>query len=151
MLIEWQRRLIGEENQIKVVSLFNKLREMRILLVDDDEWIRDSMSLLFEGEKCELLAVETAEEGMDKLKRQEYDVVIVDYRLPGMDGLEFLGRLRDSHPDALTLLITAYGSREVYTKASNLGVRAFINKPFTVKTLEDALSCLIEKKRETKK
>ena len=102
--------------------MFDRLREMKTLLIDDDEWIRDSMSLFFEGEGCNLLAVETAEEGMEKLKRQDYDVIIVDYRLPGMDGLEFLNRIRDSHPNALTLLITAYGSREVFSKASNLGV-----------------------------
>jgi DNA-binding NtrC family response regulator len=127
------------------VYLFDKLKEMKTLLIDDDEWIRDSMSLFFAGEGCNLLAVETAEEGMEKLKRQDYDVIIVDYRLPGMDGLEFLNRIRDSHPNALTLLITAYGSREVFSKASNLGVQGFIDKPFTVKTLEDALARLIEK------
>ena len=130
--------------------MFDKLKEMKMLLIDDDEWIRDSMSLFFEGEGCDLLAVETAEEGMEELKRQEYDVIIVDYRLPGMDGLEFLDRIKDSHPNALTLLITAYGSREVFSKASSLGVRGFIDKPFTVKTLEDALFRLIEEndKRE---
>ncbi|MEJ2723406.1 MAG: response regulator [Deltaproteobacteria bacterium] len=92
-----------------------------------------------------MLAVETAEEGMEKLKRQHYDVIIVDYRLPGMDGLEFLDRIKDSHPNALTLLITAYGSGEVFSKASSLGVQGFIDKPFTVKTFEEALSRLIEK------
>ena len=118
---------------------------MKTLLIDDDEWIRDSMSLFFEGEGCDLLAVETAEEGMEELERQDYDVIIVDYRLPGMDGLKFLDRIKDSHPNASTLLITAYGNREIFSKASNLGVKGFIDKPFTVKTLEKALSHLIRK------
>ena len=117
---------------------------MKTLLIDDDEWIRGSMSLLFEGEGCPLLAVETAEEGMEKLKKQDYDVIIVDYRLPGMDGLEFLERIRDSYPHALTVLITAYGSGSVFSRASDLGVKGFIDKPFTMETLEDALSRVIE-------
>jgi DNA-binding NtrC family response regulator len=128
--------------------LFDELKHMKTLLIDDDEWIRDSMSLFFEGEGCDLLAVETAEEGMEKLNREDYDVIIVDYRLPGMDGLEFLNRIRDSHPNALTLLITAYGSREVFSQAFKLGVQGFIDKPFTVKTLEDALTRLIKKKEK---
>jgi DNA-binding NtrC family response regulator len=131
--------ILGEK-----VDLFGKLKEMKMLLIDDDEWIRDSLSLFFDGEGCHLVAVETAEEGMEELKRQNYDIIIVDYRLPGMDGLEFLERIKDSHPDALTLLITAYGSRDVFLKASKIGVQGFIDKPFTIRTIEDSLSRLIQ-------
>jgi DNA-binding NtrC family response regulator len=126
------------------VDLFGKLKEKKMLLIDDDEWIRDSLSLFFEGEGCHLVAVETAEEGMEELRKQNYDIIIVDYRLPGMDGLEFLERIKDSHPDALTLLITAYGSRDVLLKASKMGIQGFIDKPFTIRTIENSLSRLIE-------
>ena len=126
------------------MDLFGKLKEMKMLLIDDDEWIRDSLSLFFEGEGCHLVAVETAEEGMEELKRQDYDIIIVDYRLPGMDGLEFLERIKESHPNALTLLITAYGSKDVLLKASKIGIQGFIDKPFTIRTIEDSLSRLIE-------
>jgi DNA-binding NtrC family response regulator len=127
------------------VDLFGKLKEMKTLLIDDDEWIRDSLSLFFEGEGCHLVAVETAEEGMEELKRQGYDIILVDYRLPGMDGLEFLERIKDSHPDALTILITAYGSKDVFLKARKIGVQGFVDKPFTIRTIEDSLSRLISK------
>jgi two-component system response regulator HydG len=116
---------------------------MKTLLIDDDEWIRGSMSLLFEGEGCPLMAVETAEEGMERLEKQDYDMIFVDYRLPGMDGLEFLDKIRDSHSHVLTLLITAYGSGSVVSKASDLGVNGFVDKPFTMETLENALSRVI--------
>jgi len=126
------------------VDLFGKLRRMRLLLVDDDEWIRDSLSLYFEGEGCHLATVGTAEEAMKELKRQGYDIIIVDYRLPGMDGLELLEQIKDSHPHALTILITAYGSKDVYLKARKIGVQGFIDKPFTIRTIENSLSRLIE-------
>ena len=125
------------------MDLFDKLKEMKMLLIDDDEWIRDSLSLFFEGEGCHLAVVETAEEGMEELKNQNYDIIIVDYRLPGMDGLEFLERIKDSHPDALRLLITAYGSKDVFLKARKIGVQGFIDKPFTIKTIEESLCRLI--------
>ena len=126
------------------MGLFSKLKKMRILLIDDDEWIRDSMSLFFETEGCCLQALETGEEGLEELKRQPYDIIIVDYRLPGMDGLEFLNRIKEPHMDALKILITAYGSKDVFLKAEKTGVDEFIDKPFTIETIEDVLSHLIE-------
>jgi DNA-binding NtrC family response regulator len=125
------------------MDLFEKLKEMRMLLIDDDEWIRDSLSLFFEGEGCHLSALETAEEGMEALKKQDYDIIIADYKLPGMDGLEFLSRIQDSHPDVMKILITAYGSEEVVSEAKRLGAMDFIQKPFTSETVEESLSRLI--------
>ena len=132
------------------MCLFRKLREMRMLLIDDDEWIRDSLSLFFEDEGCHLAAFETAEEGLEKLKRQDYDIIIVDYRLPGMDGLEFLKRVKDSHPNALNILVTAYGSKDVFLKARKIGVQGFIDKPFTLKVIKDTLSDLMEKRNDSR-
>jgi CheY-like chemotaxis protein len=128
------------------VDLFGRLKEMKMLLIDDDEWIRDSLSLFFEGEGCHLVAVETAEEGIEELRKQGYDIILVDYRLPGMDGLEFLKRIKESQPDALTILITAYGSKDVFLRARNIGVTGFVDKPFTIGTIEDTLSRLISKR-----
>ena len=126
------------------MKLFIKLRQMKILLIDDDEWIRDSLGLYFEGEGCHLLALETAEEGVEALKKQDYDIVMVDYRLPGMDGLEFLKRIQKTQPHALKVLITAYKSEGVVSEALKIGVQDFIEKPFTTKTIEESLTRLIE-------
>jgi len=64
------------------MDLFNQLKSMEILLIDDDEWIRDSLCVFFESEGCHLTALETAEEGMEALKNHDYDILITDYRLP---------------------------------------------------------------------
>ena len=118
---------------------------MRILLIDDDEWIRDSLSLYFEGEGCHLLALETAEEGIEALKGQNYDIIMVDYRLPGMDGLEFLKRIQKTQSHAMKVFITAYKSKEVVSKAMKIGIDDFIEKPFTTRNIEEALYRLIVK------
>ena len=118
------------------------------MLIDDDEWIRDSLGLYFEGEGCHLLALETAEEGIDALKEQDYDIIMVDYRLPGMDGLEFLRRIQKTQPDALKILITAYKSEGVVSEALKIGIQDFIEKPFTTKTIEESLTRLIEKNKK---
>ena len=126
------------------MDLFSELKEMKILLIDDDEWIRDSLSIFFESEGCQLLALETAEEGIEALRNQNYDIIIVDYRLPGMDGLEFLEKISNFKPPAIRILITAYGTKEVIARAMGLGIQDYLNKPFTVEKIEKTLSRLIK-------
>ena len=130
------------------MDLFSKLKDMKILLIDDDEWIRDSLGLYFEGEGCQLLALETAEEGIKALKKKHYDIIMVDYRLPGMDGLEFLKRIQKTQPHALKVLITAYRSEGVLSQALKMGIQDFIEKPFTTKTIEESMTRLIEKEEQ---
>ena len=125
------------------MDVFGKLRNMRILLIDDDEWIRDSLSIFFEAEGCQLMAFETAEEGIDELKEQAYDLIIVDYKLPGLDGLEFLKRTRNAQPDAIKVLITAYRSNKVVAEAKKLKIHGFIEKPFTSDSFMASLAQLI--------
>ena len=121
---------------------------MKILLIDDDEWIRDSLSIFFEAEGCHLLALETAEEGLAALKNQFFDLIIVDYKLPGLDGLEFLKRVHVSQPAALKVMITAYRNDKLVSKAKRLKVQGFIEKPFTSDTIMESLAHLI-KMRDT--
>ena len=118
----------------------NTMKQVKILLIDDDEWIRDSLSLFFENEGWHLRALETAEEGIELLKDQAFEVIITDYRLPGMDGLEFFKQIKESHPHALKILITAYWNTEVESEAERIGIRDLIKKPFTTKTIEETLS-----------
>ncbi len=130
------------------MDLFNELRKMKILLIDDDEWIRDSLTVFFESEKCHLKTVETAEEGIKALKNQKYDIIIADYWLPGMNGLDFLKSIYKSNTNAIKILITAYGNKEVVQRAKKLGVHSLISKPFTSGTIETVLSRLIETYRK---
>ncbi len=127
------------------MKLFSKLRQMKIMLIDDDEWIRDSLGLYFEDEGCHLIALETAEEGIEALKGQNYDIIMVDYRLPGMDGLEFLKRIQKTQSHAMKVLVTAYKSKEVVSQALKIGIDDFIEKPFTTSSIEESLSRLIAK------
>lgn len=101
------------------------------------------MSLFFESEGCHFITFATAEEGLEEINRQVYDIIISDYKLPGMDGLEFLERINRSYPDVLTMMITAYGSKDVFLKAKKTRVQEFIDKPFTIQNIEDSLSRLI--------
>ena len=126
------------------MDLFSKIREMEILLIDDDEWIRDSLSIFFEAEGCHVLALETAEEGLTAIKDHTFDLIIVDYKLPGLDGLEFLKRIHNTQLGAIKVLITAYRDENVVSEAKKLKIQGFIEKPFTSDTIMASLAYLIK-------
>ena len=107
---------------------------MKILLIDD-KWIRDSLELFFNGKGCNLLALTTAEEAMEALQWQTYDIIICDYKLPGMDGLRLFKGIEKSPPDVFKVLITAYGSEEVAYEATRSGIHDFIQKPLTTSAI----------------
>ena len=120
--------------------VYKKLREMKIMLIDDDELIRDSLALFFRGKGVHLSSFETAEKGLDELAKKDYDIIIVDYRLPGMDGVEFFKHVREKHQNTVKILITAYKDHKVDSEADKAGIQDIIEKPFTSKTIEQALS-----------
>jgi len=133
------------------MDLFRKIKDKKILLVDDDEWIRDSLTVYFGTEGCHILAVETAEEGIELLKQEDWDIILTDYKLPGIDGLAFSKKVQEIRPDAIKILITAYKSKEVVSEASGAGIQDLIDKPFTMKTIEDSLSRLLHGKEIQKR
>ncbi|HSR36601.1 MAG TPA: response regulator [Desulfurivibrionaceae bacterium] len=127
-------------------NLFETLQKMRLLLVEDDALVRNSLRLFFENEGCRLEVLETAEEAVDAVRRREYDIVITDYRLPGMDGLNFLRELHSCRPRTMRVLLTAYMDEDVLADAFRVGVHEFIEKPFSSRDIEEALSRLIAKR-----
>jgi DNA-binding response OmpR family regulator len=114
----------------------------RILLIEDDP---DMAALV-----CESLAeagytVERAvraEEGLLPQREAPFDAVVLDHRLPGMDGLEFLAWLRRWDPKTPVVFVTAFGSPELFARAASLGA-APLSKPFPMGELLKALGCLV--------
>jgi DNA-binding NtrC family response regulator len=116
------------------------LKEMTMLLVDDDESIRISMEYYFKQKTALFRAVETAELGMKTLREMGGgDIVIADYKLPGMNGLSFLETVTKQWPNAITILITAHSSAELKSEAMRIGIGAFIQKPFATQAIMDAV------------
>jgi len=127
------------------VDPFRKLAKMKTLLVDDDELIRDALSLAFMNKGCFLQATETAEEGLRTLEKESFDIIISDLKLPGIDGLEFFRQATVFQPNTVKVLITAYGGDDIASRAFGIGVNGFIEKPFSIKKLITSLALLVEK------
>lgn len=110
--------------------------ERVILIVDDEEGLREGLSKLLKEEGYAVLAAETGEEALDILRQSRIDLVLTDMRMPGMDGLELLKKIRERHRDVGVIILTGYGHIESYIEAMNFGAIEYVSKPFKVNELK---------------
>ena len=107
----------------------------RILLIDDDAGIRESMRMPLEYEGYEYLSAATAEEGIALVQRESPDIVFLDVKMPGMDGMEALTRIRSIDEGVPVVMISAHGTTSTAFEASKRGAIDFIEKPFGAERL----------------
>jgi DNA-binding NtrC family response regulator len=129
---------------------FNELKRVKTLLVDDDELIRDALCMAFKNKGCFMRSAESAEEGLDAIKEEQFDVIISDFRLPGINGLDFLKLAAVTHPHAVNILITAYRDEYMLSEAIRVGVTEFIEKPFSVKVLVNLLALALKRQEKNR-
>ncbi len=103
----------------------------RILVADDESQVREFMSDLLSGEKYQVITASNGVEAMGIIASEDLDLVISDIRMPGLDGVEILKRVRQMKPDVQVILITGYQSLESAIEAAYEGVYDYITKPFT--------------------
>jgi DNA-binding NtrC family response regulator len=101
-----------------------------VLIVDDEKNIRLTLSQALVSASFEAETAINGEEALAKLGRKEFGLVLLDLKMPGMDGMEVLARLRRLRPDIKVIIITAHGTIESAVDAMKLGVVDFIQKPF---------------------
>ncbi|MCP4374268.1 MAG: response regulator, partial [Deltaproteobacteria bacterium] len=85
---------------------FSIIKKMKTLLIDDDELIRDSLSMAFLDKGCFLMAVGSAEEGLYAMQKNQFDIIISDFSLPGMNGIDFFKQASIDQTDSMNVLIT---------------------------------------------
>lgn len=126
------------------MEAFKRLSNVRLLLVEDDEMIRDALKMVFLKKGCKVQAYETAEDALASMPTENYDVIISDFRLPGIDGLDFLKQAKENQPHTVRALVTAYRDYGLSKKAYKAGVHLFYEKPFSLKVISNALVELLD-------
>jgi two-component system, NtrC family, nitrogen regulation response regulator NtrX len=125
------------------------MKKPRILVVDDEQGIRESLSGVLEDEGYTCSAVETAEQALEEIGRQPYDVVLLDVWLPHMDGLEALQRIGEipfsDRPEVV--IISGHGNIETAVRATKLGAYDFLEKPLTIEKVNVVVKNAIEHRR----
>jgi two-component system response regulator (stage 0 sporulation protein F) len=107
-----------------------------ILIVDDEEGLREGLGKLLESEGYAVLSAENGEQALEILQRSRIDLVLTDMRMPGMDGIELLKKIRERHGDLGVIILTGYGQIESYIEAMNFGAIEYVSKPFKVNELK---------------
>ena len=101
----------------------------RILIVEDDEIFLRPLQRTLEVAGYDVTVTPSGEEALDALKGDDVDLVLSDKRLPGMDGVELVRRIRAEHPDLAVIVMTAYGTIESAVEAVRLGAADYLVKP----------------------
>ena len=107
----------------------------RILIVEDDDIFLRPLQRSLEVAGYDVLVAPSGEDAIDILKREDADLVVTDKRLPGMDGVELVRRLKGEHPDLAVVVMTAYGTIESAVESVRLGAADYLVKPFEVPEL----------------
>ncbi len=104
----------------------------RILVVDDEESIREFLDIMLRKEGYEVTCVEDGAKAQEMLKKKTVDMIISDLQMPNVTGIELLRHVKESHPEILFMLITAFGTTESAVEAMKMGAYDYITKPFKI-------------------
>ena len=102
----------------------------QILVVDDEELLRQAVVEALELDGFEVYGAATAEEALEKLSHTVYDVLITDHNLPGRPGVELLEETLARFPETIVIIITGYGTIETAVQAMQKGAYDYVTKPF---------------------
>jgi FixJ family two-component response regulator len=123
------------------------MKDKSILIVDDEKNIRLTLSECLESPDLRIDTAETGEEALAKLKERDFTLVLLDLRLPGMDGMAVLRKINELRPDIRIVIITAHGTIDSAKEAMRLGAVDFIQKPFIPQEIRDLISRVVDKEK----
>ncbi len=105
-------------------------KKISILVVDDEESVRDSLSLWFTEDGYRVECAEDAKKALAILETGSFDIILTDLKMPGMDGLEMLQRIKALNKDSIVIVMTAFASVDTAVKALKDGAFDYVTKPF---------------------
>ena len=122
-----------------------------LLLVEDDDSLREVLTFNLEDAGFEVEAVADGEAGLEAFDPSTHDVVMTDLRMPGIDGMELLSRLKERDPEAVVLVVTAYGNTERAVEAMRRGAFHYVEKPVNKLTLQAIVEKAVDHRRIRRK
>ncbi|MBI5640447.1 MAG: endopeptidase La [Nitrospirae bacterium] len=128
-------------------------RKPHLLVVDDEEIVRKNMSHILEKEDYVVQTASNGFEALEKVNREEFDVVLTDFKMEKIDGMEILEKIKAKSPDTQVIMITGYATINNAVEAMKKGAFHYIAKPFKLDDVRTTVSQALEKrtlKKETK-
>ncbi|CAD5372799.1 hypothetical protein RA210_U220045 [Rubrivivax sp. A210] len=119
----------------------------RVLIVDDEEIVRRCHRRVLASEHCEVLAVHGGLQALAAMETAPFDIVLLDLRMPGMDGMAVLRQLRGRWPESEVIVITGYPTLDTAKEAIRLGASDYLSKPLEPAVVIEAAAHAIEHKQ----
>ncbi|MCK8825046.1 response regulator [Fuchsiella alkaliacetigena] len=119
---------------------------VRVLVIDDEKNIRKTLSSCLEVGDYEVETAVNGEDGISKFSEQEYDLVLLDMKMPGMDGIETLKKLKKIDSKIEVIMITAYGTIETAVESMKLGACDYLRKPFSPTEIRNIVDQILARK-----
>ena len=123
----------------------------RILIIDDDENIRKALAAILEEEGYTVDTAENAKQAIEKTEKNIYNLALIDMRLPDMEGIELLTKMKDTTPKMRKVIVTGYPTLHNAIEAVNRGADAYILKPFDVEKVLATIKEQLKKQEEEKR
>jgi FixJ family two-component response regulator len=120
-----------------------------ILIVDDEKNIRLALSMSLETLNIPVETAASGEEALERLAQGGYGLMLLDLRMPGLDGMEVLRQVAQQRPELKVIIITAYGSIDLAVEAMKLGAVDFLQKPFDAGQVRDMVRRILKKEGES--
>jgi len=120
-----------------------EVKKGKVLLVEDETVVRESVRDWLIDDGYDVECVETGEEALERIKKEEFGVIVLDLRLPGIDGLQVFEQAKELKSETKGIIITAYPSKETLEKAKRLGLLDYLAKPFKVDDLEKLIGAAL--------
>jgi len=112
----------------------------KILVVDDEQNSREGLTKILIKEGFDVVSAESGEAALAEAKKQAFDLIITDLRMPEIAGIDVLEKIREKKPDIGVIIVTAYGEVNSYLKAMTLGAFEYLNKPIKLDELRRVIS-----------
>ncbi len=119
----------------------------RIVVIDDEANAVAALTTLLREDGYEVEGAHEAASGLALVERIDADVVLTDLRMPGMDGLELLAKVKQIRPETMVVMMTAYGTVKTAVKAMKMGAEDYLGKPVDMEEVELVIERVLEKKR----
>ncbi len=124
--------------------------KVNILIVDDEEIVRESLANWLEEDGYEVEAAENGARALERLPAKDWNLAMVDLKMPGMDGIQLMDEIRKVRPDTIVIIMTAYATVDTAVQAMKKGAYDYIVKPFNPEDLSITIRKIIEHQKLVK-
>jgi len=120
---------------------------VRIMVVDDEPSVLESFKMILKIKDYEVATFPDGPSALEKLEKDKYEIAFVDWKLPGMDGLEVLRRIKEADPSIEVIIVTAYATEANHANAITMGALEYLRKPFLMEEIYELVERGLRRRR----